>query len=156
MKNRIAIIGGGLLLALVVALVIGSQMAGGGRPQPKAGYSPGVFQPPGFGQPDPSVAPSAVAPGGSAGVAPYVQGFGPQSGSTVPTPGTKPTTAPVDGCDHDYGTANQCVPWNFPANVTDRCGWLSAHHMSALRIHGRDRLGLDTNHDQIACGKGDR
>lgn len=61
----------------------------------------------------------------------------------------------VDGCDHDYGSANQCVPWTIPGPPDSGCQWLAAHGFGPLKVRGRDRLGLDTNHDGIACDKGD-
>ena len=61
----------------------------------------------------------------------------------------------VDGCDHDYGRADQCVPWTVPAPPGDGCQWLAAHGFAPLKVRGRDRLGLDTNHDGVACGRGD-
>jgi hypothetical protein len=61
----------------------------------------------------------------------------------------------VDGCDHDYGRANQCVPWTIPAPAGHGCQWLAAHGFGPLKVRGRDRLGLDTNHDGIACDPGD-
>ena len=71
-------------------------------------------------------------------------------------------TAPIeiaegtDGCDHAYGDPNMCVPWQFPAGVTDKCGWLRTHGFKPLAITGgRDRHGLDRNGDGIACGAGD-
>src|SRR5262245_30151304 len=33
----------------------------------------------------------------------------------------------VDGCDHAYGAANQCVPWTIPGTAAKRCHWLAAH-----------------------------
>jgi hypothetical protein len=61
----------------------------------------------------------------------------------------------VDGCDHDYGTANQCVPWTIPAPAGQRCQWLAAQGFGPLKVYGRDRQHLDTNHDGIACDAGD-
>ncbi|SRR6266566_54783 len=74
----------------------------------------------------------------------------------------------VDGCDHDYGGANQCVPWMIPAPAGSAspgatpgpppgygCQWLAAHGFGPLKVRGRDRLGLDTNHDGVACDQGD-
>jgi hypothetical protein len=151
MSRRIAFTAGGLLLALVIALFVDAQMASGRPGRPNPGGAPGTFQPPGFGHPA-----KVPAQGKGGGPAPYVQAFGPQSAPPLPKPGGKPSLANVDGCDHDYGTANQCVPWSFPTGVTDRCAWLRAHNFSALRVRGQDRLGLDTNHDRIACGRGDR
>jgi hypothetical protein len=61
----------------------------------------------------------------------------------------------VDGCDHAYGSANQCVPWDIPGPARNRCHWLAAHGFGKLKIRGRDRLHLDTNRDGVACDKGD-
>lgn len=92
---------------------------------------------------------------------PYVQTFAQQSVAPPTTPYPIPTgavsVAPnIDGCDHDYrGMAGACVPWTFPAGVTDRCGWLRARGFPPLTVTGTDRLGLDANHDGVACGTGD-
>jgi hypothetical protein len=101
------------------------------------------------------------APVGTPGApAPFVQAFAQQSGaerSTArPTPtGTVSIPVNIDGCDHDYGGIGICVPWTFPAGVTDRCGWLRAQGFGPLAVVGTDRLSLDTNHDRVACGQGD-
>ena len=62
----------------------------------------------------------------------------------------------VDGCDHDYGSASQCVPWTIPAPAGQGCQWLAAHGFGPLKVNGRDRLGLDANQDGIACDQGDQ
>jgi hypothetical protein len=61
----------------------------------------------------------------------------------------------IDGCDHDYGTFNQCVPLTYPAGVTSRCAWLLAHGFGPLKVVGTDREHLDTDHDGVACDAGD-
>jgi hypothetical protein len=61
----------------------------------------------------------------------------------------------VDGCDHDYGTPSQCVPWTIPAPAGQRCQWLAAQGFRPVKVYGRDRQHLDTNHDGIACDAGD-
>ncbi|WP_035795233.1 hypothetical protein [Kitasatospora mediocidica] len=70
-----------------------------------------------------------------------------------------PVAATADGCDHAYGDVNVCVPWTFPATAGAApgagCRWLLAHGYPALAVHGRDRLGLDTDHDGTACDRGD-
>jgi hypothetical protein len=140
----------GLLLVLV-AMFLDSGVASGQPDRPHPSAAPGTFQPPGFGHP-------AKAPDpGKGGPAPYVQAFGAQSASPLPLPksSTKQSVPNADGCDHNYGTANQCVPWTFPAGVTDKCAWLHAHNLSSIQVRGRDRQGLDTNHDRVACGRGD-
>ncbi|NJC72539.1 hypothetical protein HC031_22875 [Planosporangium thailandense] len=92
--------------------------------------------------------------------APYVHPFADQS--DVPTEAAAPSAgvvyseaAEVDGCDHNYGVPGQCVPWNFPPGVTDRCAWLVEHGLGAVTVSGRDRQRLDTNRDGVACGHGD-
>nr|WP_042403236.1 hypothetical protein [Streptacidiphilus carbonis] len=86
-------------------------------------------------------------PGGSGGRT-VRNGTGP---SRVPVP------ANVDGCDHDYGTVNQCVPWTVAGSTTaERCAWLAAHGFGPLKVHGTDRQHLDSNKDGTACGPGDR
>jgi hypothetical protein len=75
-------------------------------------------------------------------------------------PSRVPVAWNVDGCDHDYGAASQCVPWQFPGSAAvpagQGCAWLAAHGFGPLPVRGRDRLGLDTNQDAIACGPGDK
>ena len=62
----------------------------------------------------------------------------------------------VDGCDHDYGTANQCVPWKIPASSGQApCAWLKANGFGPVRVYYKDRQHLDTNQDGIACDTGD-
>jgi hypothetical protein len=62
----------------------------------------------------------------------------------------------VDGCDHDYGTPNQCVPWKIPASSGQAaCAWLKANGFGPVRVYGRDRQHLDSNQDGIACDAGD-
>jgi hypothetical protein len=64
-----------------------------------------------------------------------------------------------DGCDHRYGRSAVCVPWVLPRSVggttSARCAYLRMLGLSALRVHRRDRLHLDSNHDGIACGPHD-
>jgi len=59
----------------------------------------------------------------------------------------------ADGCDHSYGTSI-CVPWIFGADITtarQRCVWLRKHGFGRITVAGRDRHGLDPDHDEIAC-----
>ena len=92
---------------------------------------------------------------------PYVQPFAEQPG-VKPNPSQASPTAGVDiaegmdGCDHAYGDRDICVPWEFPAGVTDKCAWLRERGFEPLKITGgRDRHGLDRNGDGTACGAGD-
>jgi hypothetical protein len=143
----------GALVVVLGAVVVDASVASGTpAKRPRPGAAPATFQPPGFGH-------LSRGPDRGTGVAaPYVQAFGQQSAAPLPPRhSTRPSIVPyLDGCDHDYGTVGQCVPWSFPAGVTDRCAWLREHRFGPLRVRGVDRLRLDTNHDRIACGPGDR
>jgi hypothetical protein len=70
-------------------------------------------------------------------------------------PSPVPMTDDLDGCDHDYGTAAQCVPYSFPPGTTNACTWLAEHGFGPIAVKGRDRHNLDTDHDGIACNAGD-
>ena len=89
----------------------------------------------------------------------HLQPFAGDLGGPLRTPGPPlagvTIPAGVDGCDHAYGVANQCVPWSFPPGTANLCGWLAAHGLADLPVHGSDRHALDTNRDGIACGPGD-
>lgn len=75
----------------------------------------------------------------------------------APSPTTRVRTDPhLDGCDRDYGTPIQCLPWTFPPGVTDRCAWLRERGLAPIRVVGVDRHGLDTDHNGQACDSGDR
>jgi hypothetical protein len=92
---------------------------------------------------------------------PYVQPFAQQPGAKPRAPQASPTAGVeieegTDGCDHAYGDRDICVPWEFPAGVSDKCGWLRERGFEPLKITGgRDRHGLDRNGDGTACGAGD-
>ena len=99
--------------------------------------------------------------GSATSAPPHIQPFARQPGVEPNAPAPSPTAGieiaeGTDGCDHAYGDRDVCVPWTFPAGVTDKCGWLKSHGFEPLRITGgRDRHGLDRNGDGIACGQGD-
>ncbi|GAA0425075.1 hypothetical protein Acor_36630 [Acrocarpospora corrugata] len=62
--------------------------------------------------------------------------------------------ASIDGCDHAYGTAGQCVPWDFPklAKGETRCDWIRAHKLAGITVNNpRDRHRLDPDRNGIAC-----
>ncbi|MFE0252054.1 galactose oxidase-like domain-containing protein [Streptomyces sp. NPDC059010] len=66
----------------------------------------------------------------------------------------------VSGCDRHYGSANVCVPTDFPptvkATTKSRCDWLKKNDYGRLKVNGsNDPLRLDPNRDGTACGKGD-
>lgn len=117
--------------------------------------------------PEQTVAVQQAAPGTTP--APHILDFAkglknppkklPAAATPVPVP------VDVDGCDHGYGTAGQCVPVVFPPGVGDstkeRCDWLKDHGFKELKVHDKvkaadkDKLKLDKNKDGIACGSGD-
>ena len=79
-------------------------------------------------------------------------------------PPSEPTSRPADpvldlhvtGCDSDYGTAAQCVPWTIPGSSSEaKCGWLRSHGFGPLRVVGTNRQGLSENARGLACGAGD-
>ncbi|MCW6009717.1 hypothetical protein K1W54_35030 [Micromonospora sp. CPCC 205371] len=127
---------------------------------PGDGYGPG----PQNDRPKPGHAddPGQGAQAGSAVTPPaFVQDFAQQPGTKPQGPALSPTAGVeiaegTDGCDHAYGGRDVCVPWEFPASVTDKCGWLKERGFKPLKIEGgRDRHALDRNGDGTACGPGD-
>ncbi|MCF1596174.1 galactose oxidase early set domain-containing protein [Streptomyces muensis] len=66
----------------------------------------------------------------------------------------------ISGCDRHYGSANVCVPTDFPptvkATTKARCDWLKQNDYGRLKLNGKDDpLRLDPNRDGTACGKKD-
>ncbi|MFC6012165.1 hypothetical protein [Nocardia lasii] len=104
--------------------------------------------------------PAGAAPGRPVAPAPHILPFAEEPGAAARAPLARRDSVQlegnIDGCDHRYGTAAQCVPWTLPAAASkDRCGWLRERGLVALPVVGADRLGLDRDRDGIACGKGD-
>ncbi|MFF6976640.1 galactose oxidase-like domain-containing protein [Streptomyces sp. NPDC008343] len=94
----------------------------------------------------------------------HVHDFADNLKGKVAGPGKKRTSQKVSptvsGCDRHYGSANVCVPTDFPptvkATTKARCDWLKKNDYGRLKVNGKDDpLRLDTNRDGIACGKGD-
>ena len=57
----------------------------------------------------------------------------------------------VDGCDHDYGAPNQCVPWKIPAATPQAdCAWLRSAGFGPLQVAGTNRQHLPVAHG-YAC-----
>jgi hypothetical protein len=164
---RTAIAGGAVLLALGVGLA-GTWVVGSDADSRWSAGSPGNDYGPGPGsgddRPKPGRAddPGQGAQAGSAVTPPaFVQDFAQQPGTNPNGPAASPTAGVqiaegTDGCDHAYGGRDVCVPWEFPAGVTDKCGWLRERGFKPLKIEGgRDRHALDRNADGTACGAGD-
>jgi hypothetical protein len=162
-----AIAGGVVLLALGVGLA-GTWAAGSDADSRWSAGSPGADYGPGPGPehegPNPGRGddPGQGAQAGSAVTPPaFVQDFAQQPGTNPKGPAPSPTAGVeiaegTDGCDHAYGGRDVCVPWEFPAGVTDKCGWLKERGFKPLKIEGgRDRHALDRNTDGTACGPGD-
>lgn len=66
----------------------------------------------------------------------------------------KPVYVPwnVDGCDHDYGTPNQCVPWQIPASGPQAdCAWLRSMGFGPLKVYGTNRQHLPENAEGYVC-----
>jgi hypothetical protein len=87
---------------------------------------------------------------------PFVQNFAGQPGvkplKPLPSPTETHFVRPnVDGCDHNYGTVTQCVPWTFPPGTTDKCAWLAAHGFEKLKVAAADRQELDPDGNKVAC-----
>jgi hypothetical protein len=58
----------------------------------------------------------------------------------------------LDGCDHDYGTPNQCVPWQIPASSPQAaCAWLRANGFGPLKVYGTNRQNLPENAEGYVC-----
>jgi hypothetical protein len=127
----------GLALALTLATPSASS-----RPVPPAGSATAQQR-----RPDPHIMDFAQSPAAR-----------PMTSQSKPADET-PVAPNADGCDHHYGALDICVPAAFPPGVgaapAARCTWLLQHGFRDLAVHGRDDLGLDTNHDGVACGRGD-
>jgi hypothetical protein len=91
--------------------------------------------------PEPTLAVSASAL--NAAPAPDVQIYA-QGPAVRATHGPHSVNLPhVDGCDHDYGYANQCVPWAIPGgSPTADCAWLKSNGFGALKVTGTNRQHL--------------
>lgn len=165
----------GVAVILASILLVGGGLAAGSGPARLGSAAPGPVATdwPGLGPVSttagssagpagalvvPSATPTAPPAGGRA--EPNVQAFAQQPGVApqppLPSPtSTHPVETYIDGCDRNYGTPVQCVPWTFPAGTTDACGWLAAHGFGPLVVVGTDRQVLDRDGDGIACGAGD-
>ncbi len=118
---------------------------------PKAGRDPArqrhVSLAEAAGRPNPGPARPATGRG-----TPVTSGRG--ADATLKDPRT--TGVLSSGCVTGYGTAGQCVPARAPGNRPMTCGYLHTQFEGGVAVTGRDRLGLDTNRDGLACADGDR
>lgn len=104
--------------------------------------------------PQPTLAVSASAL--HAAPAPHIMNFASDPGGKKVYGSKHPVTVKVswhvDGCDHDYGTANQCVPWAIPgATPQAKCAWLQSNGFGPLAVPGKNRQHLPENADGKAC-----
>lgn len=110
-------------------------------------------------RPDPHLAAPVHARVPGAHVVPQATGLTGRAGARVPNKkGPARVAEPwnVDGCDHDYGTPDMCVPWAIPGKTTAaRCGWLQANGFQPFRVYGTDRQKLDPAHTALACSVAD-
>ena len=100
-----------------------------------------------------AVSPAAL----HAGPAPHVLPF--DNELPTPTPTARPATPVLDwhvtGCDSDYGTVGQCVPWTIPGSTSQaKCAWLRSHGFGPLPVAGTNRQGLAENARGYVCGSG--
>ncbi len=52
----------------------------------------------------------------------------------------------MDGCDHDYGAPNVCVPWSIPGATPEaKCAWLTSNGFGELKVYGTNRQDLAEN-----------
>ncbi|MFJ6568175.1 galactose oxidase-like domain-containing protein [Streptomyces sp. NPDC091292] len=99
-----------------------------------------------------------------AAASPHVHDFADAPAAQAKKPQKKRSSVKVSptlsGCDRHYGSANVCVPTDFPptvkATTAARCDWLAKNDYGRLKVNGKDDpLRLDPNGDGVACGKGD-
>jgi hypothetical protein len=61
----------------------------------------------------------------------------------------------VDGCDHDYGAPNVCVPWAIPGSTPQaKCAWLSSNGFAELKVYGTNRQDLPEDAQGYVCPSG--
>ena len=151
--------------ALVVAATAATAGCGGSHPaaagapvgQARSGAATGGTQP--SAARSGAAAPRLTVPLDTGTAAPHLPPPAGQGGKVIPNgsgPSKVPVPAHVDGCDHDYGSTGQCVPWKIEGTDTAaRCDWLTAHGFGPLKVHGTDRQHLDTDGNGTACDTGD-
>ncbi|HTR95325.1 MAG TPA: hypothetical protein VMI73_26635 [Trebonia sp.] len=85
----------------------------------------------------------------------HIMSFG-SGGKKVYTRGHSKSVAEswhADGCDHDYGAPNQCVPWSIPgATPQAKCAWLKSNGFGALKVYRTNRQQLPEDGAGYVCG----
>jgi hypothetical protein len=91
--------------------------------------------------PEPTLAVSASAL--NAAPAPDVQVFA-QGPAVQVTHGPHTVKLPhVSGCDYNYGSPGQCVPWDIGAgSPAADCAWLKSNGFGPLKVTGSNRQDL--------------
>jgi len=79
----------------------------------------------------------------------------------LPKTGAVVKTTPVkiafneDGCDHDYGPGDDCVPWKIPGStIAAQCAWLRSMGFGALKVYGTNRQHLPEDAQGYVCTSG--
>jgi hypothetical protein len=79
----------------------------------------------------------------------------PKTGAVVAAPPAK-IGFNEDGCDHDYGAPNECVPWHIPgATPAAQCAWLESMGFGAVKVYGTNRQDLPENAEGYVCASGE-
>jgi hypothetical protein len=105
-------------------------------------------------RPEPTLAVSHSAL--AANPAPHVLTFADgTTGKKIAAKGTAtsiPEPVHIDGCDHNYGAVNQCVPWTVPGSTPQaKCTWLAAHGLGPLVLAGENRQDLPESAEGYIC-----
>ena len=72
-------------------------------------------------------------------------------------PGAVEVAVPVhmNGCDTNYGTANQCVPLTIPGSTSAaKCAWLKGMGFGQLQVAGTNDQSLPENAAGYVCAAG--
>jgi hypothetical protein len=70
-------------------------------------------------------------------------------------PGAPKIAFNEDGCDHNYGSPNECVPWQIPGSTTAaQCAWLKSMGFGVIKVYGTNRQHLPENAQGYVCASG--
>lgn len=166
---RRAVLAGGaaiavaLLISMVATLSTGDSSRGDARKPDAAAVS---IEEPNTDDPEaPLEATETLDSDGYEGATPLPEPTEPEAYATglpeplivASRPGTPPTSPavdfPADGCDHDYGEPDQCIPWGLPEGLEDikaKCAYLKPDGKT-FRVRGGDRHRVDPDKNGIAC-----